>query len=101
MRFRDEIAIVIDRYDRARVGGTLIRVHQEDMCQAHGLPPTKKYENEGGPSVRQIVDLLRNHSISPDEDVQRFIDAIAYNWQKHEELTVDDSPIQLHQPEGA
>lgn len=80
MRFRDEIAIVIDRYDRDRVDGTLIRVHQEDMCQAHGLPPTRKYENEGGPGVRQIVDILRNHSSRSDEDVQRFIDAIAYNW---------------------
>lgn len=80
MRFRDEIAIVIDRYDRARLDGHLIRVHQEDMCQAHGLPPTKKYENEGGPGNHQIVELLRNNSSSPDEDVQRFIDAVALNW---------------------
>jgi serine/threonine-protein kinase HipA len=80
MRFRDEIAIVIDRYDRARVDGTLLRVHQEDMCQTHGLSPTKKYENEGGPGVIRIVDILRNHSSRSDEDIQRFIDAIVYNW---------------------
>jgi serine/threonine-protein kinase HipA len=79
-RFRDEIAIVIERYDRARVGGTLVRVHQEDMCQALGLPPTKKYENEGGPGVHKIVELLRNYSSRPEEDTQRFMDAIAYNW---------------------
>ncbi len=80
VRFRNEIAIVIDRYDRARIDGTLIRVHQEDMCQAHGRPPTKKYENEGGPSARDIVDILRNNSSSPEDDVERFVDAIAYNW---------------------
>jgi len=79
-RFRDETAIVIERYDRARAAGALVRIHQEDMCQAHALPPTKKYENEGGPGVRRIVDLLRNHSSRREEDVQNFIDAIAYNW---------------------
>ncbi len=48
MRFQDEIAIVAERYDRARVRGEWIRVHQEDLCQALGLPPTKKYESDGG-----------------------------------------------------
>src|SRR5262249_38389837 len=50
MRFKDEIAIVIDRYDRQRAGNDIIRVHQEDVCQALGIMPTKKYQNEGGPS---------------------------------------------------
>jgi serine/threonine-protein kinase HipA len=50
------------------------------MCQALGLHPTRKYENDGGPGVRRIVELLRNQSSSPDEDVQSFIDAIAFNW---------------------
>jgi serine/threonine-protein kinase HipA len=53
---------------------------REDMCQALGLPPTKKYENEGGPQVQEIADLLRNHSSRPEEDVQSFLDAIAFNW---------------------
>lgn len=80
MRFRDEIAIVIDRFDRARVAGRMFRLHQEDMCQAHGLPPTAKYENQGGPGIGAIVELLRNHSSRPEEDVQRFIDAVIFNW---------------------
>ena len=79
-RFGDETAIVIERYDRAPVAGAVVRVHQEDVCQAHGLSPTRKYENERGPGVRKIVDLLRSHSSRPHEDVQNFIDAIAYNW---------------------
>lgn len=58
-RFGYETAIVIERYDRARVAGAIVRVHQEDMCQAHGLSPTRKYENERGPGVRKIIDLLR------------------------------------------
>jgi serine/threonine-protein kinase HipA len=80
MRFGGEAAIVIERYDRANVAGTVVRVHQEDMCQAHGLPPTKKYENEGGPGIFKIVDLLRNQSSDAEEDVDSFLDAIAFNW---------------------
>jgi serine/threonine-protein kinase HipA len=46
MRFGAEIAIVIERYDRQRKGNDIIRVHQEDICQALGIMPTKKYQNE-------------------------------------------------------
>jgi serine/threonine-protein kinase HipA len=50
------------------------------MCQALALHPTRKYENDGGPGVRKIVDLLREYSSHPEDDVQRFLDAIAFNW---------------------
>jgi serine/threonine-protein kinase HipA len=79
-RFRDEIAIVIERYDRIQSRGERLRVHQEDMCQALALHPARKYENDGGPGVRKIVDLLREHSTQPGDDVQSFLDAIAFNW---------------------
>ena len=80
MHFKDEVAIVIERYDRVRVSGTLRRVHQEDMCQAMGIAPTRKYENEGGPGIRDIVGLLTAHSAKPKEDVTTFLDSVAYNW---------------------
>ena len=80
MRFEDEIAIVVERYDRVPMRGVLRRVHQEDMCQVLALPPTQKYESEGGPGVRQILDFLRTYSSNPQEDVAAFLDAIAMNW---------------------
>jgi len=79
-RFEDEVAIVIDRYDRIHIGGIWHRVHQEDLCQALGVPPTRKYQNEGGPGAVQIVALLRDYSRTPAPDVQNFLDAIAFNW---------------------
>jgi serine/threonine-protein kinase HipA len=80
MHFKDEIAIVVERYDRARVAGTLHRVHQEDICQALGIPPTHKYQNEGGPGIRDIVGLLDDNSSLPREDVTTFLDSVVYNW---------------------
>jgi serine/threonine-protein kinase HipA len=80
MRFKEEIAIVIERYDRLPKGNDIIRVHQEDVCQSQGIMPTKKYQNEGGPSPRDIIQLLRTYSTDREEDVDTFIGALGFNW---------------------
>ena len=56
-------AFVTTRYDR-QVGddGTIVRVHQEDFCQALGVLPSRKYEDEGGPSMADMVRLVREAS---------------------------------------
>lgn len=79
-RFKDEIAIVVERYDRIPSGNEIIRVHQEDMCQARGIMPTRKYQNEGGPGIKDIAELLRTYSSARDEDVKTFIHAAGLNW---------------------
>lgn len=80
LRFEDEIAIVVERHDRRWTGTGFLRVHLEDICQALGLAPTLKYENEGGPGARAVVTLLRSVSGRPEEDVHRFVDAMAFHW---------------------
>ena len=60
--------------------GEIARVHQEDLCQALGERPERKYQNAGGPAPPQIASLLRAFSAQPDEDVERFRDALIYNW---------------------
>jgi serine/threonine-protein kinase HipA len=80
MRFKDEVAIVVERYDRQQKGNDIIRVHQEDICQALGIMPTKKYQNEGGPSAANIVDLLRTYSTDRDTDLDTFGAALGFNW---------------------
>lgn len=79
-RFGDEVAIVVERYDRVRLGGVLHRVHQEDMCQALAVMPTRKYESDGGPGVTDIAALLARHSAEEVVDVARFLDANVLNW---------------------
>lgn len=84
LSFAGERAVVVDRYDRLPAGaGAVARVHQEDMCQALGLPPSSKYQSEGGPSPEQIIDLIRR-VVRPapvaDVEVARFVDALALNW---------------------
>jgi serine/threonine-protein kinase HipA len=80
MRFKDEIAIVIERYDRVHAGNVWQRVHQEDTCQALSIQPTRKYQSDGGPGVRDIVGLLKTFSSKSREDIGTFLDAVYYNW---------------------
>lgn len=80
MQFDGELAIVLTRYDRVRTSAGWIRVHQEDFCQAMGIVPTRKYQNDGGPGARAIIDLLRTYSSAGPQDEATFIDALALNW---------------------
>ncbi|HEX8210597.1 MAG TPA: type II toxin-antitoxin system HipA family toxin [Longimicrobium sp.] len=78
--FDGETTIVVERYDRRRVGDRVVRVHQEDLCQAMSVPPTLKYEADGGPGAPESVTLLIEHSTDPESDVGTFLDALALNW---------------------
>lgn len=77
MHFEDQVAIVVERYDRLRDGNAVVRVHQEDCCQALGVLPVNKYENVGGPGARAIATLLRERSRSSQEDLDTFLGALA------------------------
>lgn len=50
--------LVAERYDRIQIDGRWHRIHQEDCCQAVGVDPGSKYENEGGPGFARIMTLL-------------------------------------------
>ena len=78
--FEDEPAIVVERYDRTGCAGSIRRLHQEDMCQVLGLPPTRKYQNEGGPGCAELSEAIRTHSGKPCEDAWTFARAIMLNW---------------------
>ncbi|HWU75419.1 MAG TPA: type II toxin-antitoxin system HipA family toxin [Rhodanobacter sp.] len=69
-RFEDQKALVVERFDRtpARDGKYWLRIPQEDFCQVTGLPPNRKYESDGGPGIRRIMDILRG---SEDADTDR------------------------------
>jgi serine/threonine-protein kinase HipA len=81
-RFGDEAALVVERYDRTVVQSALVRVHQEDLCQALGREPSEKYQFEGGPTPAEIVGLFRSlmSASAADDATWRFLDALAWNW---------------------
>jgi serine/threonine-protein kinase HipA len=64
--------LVAERYDRVQGPDGWHRVHQEDCCQALGIHPVLKYENEKGPGFKQIMSLL-DSSDDPPLDRERLM----------------------------
>jgi serine/threonine-protein kinase HipA len=77
---RDRPYLLVERYDRA-VGadGQVRRIHQEDFCQALGIPPETKYASEGGPTFKDCFELLRRIAERPAVDVLKLLDAVIFN----------------------
>lgn len=73
---------VVERYDRVRdvATGRVKRLHQEDFCQALGVPSSNKYEAEGGPSLKACFDLVRQVSSDPTGDLLRLLDWVIFNF---------------------
>lgn len=78
----DERAICVERYDRVGIGEDVVRIHQEDLCQALGIDPVDKYESDSGPSVPAISALLTRciGGEAAQSARERFADALALNW---------------------
>lgn len=78
--FGDTKALAIERFDRRWTkDGRLLRLPQEDCCQALSVPPTLKYQNEGGPGMVDVLDLLKG-SDTPLEDQEIFLKAQLVFW---------------------
>lgn len=79
--FQDAPAIVIERYDRqVSSDGNVIRIHQEDLCQALSVSPTCKYAEQGGPTTPQIIDLLKRTGVNAKDNVYRFVLYLFFNY---------------------
>jgi serine/threonine-protein kinase HipA len=75
-------AAVVVRYDRVvELDGSILRIHQEDLCQALGYPAWQKYERDGGPGLGHIGALLRRlPATTRRESATRLLDALAFNY---------------------
>jgi serine/threonine-protein kinase HipA len=72
--------LVVERFDRHWTGDRrLLRLPQEDCCQALSVPPTRKYQSDGGPGMKEILALLKG-SDEPTEDLATFMRAGVIFW---------------------
>lgn len=71
--------LLIERYDREIKDKKIKRVHQEDFCQALGSNSLYKYQNEGGPTLKDCFDLLRKVS-QPAVDRNKLAERVVFNY---------------------
>ena len=78
--FGKTAALVIERFDRKWTDDArLLRLPQEDFCQALSYPPSLKYQNQGGPGIVEGLDLLKG-SDTPAEDQKAFLKTQILFW---------------------
>lgn len=71
---------IVKRFDRERTtDGKVIRIHQEDFCQALGILPEQKYESEGGPALNRCFDLINRSSVRPAADRMALLRWVIFN----------------------
>jgi serine/threonine-protein kinase HipA len=72
--------LVVERFDRVWTkDGRLLRLPQEDCCQALSIPPSRKYESDGGPGISDLIGLLKG-SDYPQEDQRILFKAQIVFW---------------------
>ncbi|WP_206956829.1 type II toxin-antitoxin system HipA family toxin [Trinickia acidisoli] len=80
MTFGSQKVLCVERFDRTYGrNGALLRLPQEDFCQALGVSPHRKYEAHGGPGIREIAGILQQ-SQRASEDISNFLRAHILYW---------------------
>jgi serine/threonine-protein kinase HipA len=92
--------IVVERYDRVvSADGAVERIHQEDFCQATGVPPEQKYEDDGGPSLQRIAGILE--AVAEPNSLEKLLQAVTVNALIANGDAHAKNFSLLHQPSGA
>lgn len=80
MTFGTRRVLVVERFDRRwRGDDALLRLPQEDCCQAMSIPSAQKYQNSGGPGMASILQLLQR-SDEPQKDQMDFFKSQILFW---------------------
>ncbi len=79
-RVRKWECLLVTRYDRRTNDDATERLHQEDFCQALGVPTARKYQAEGGPSTTDCFALLRRAAAVPAGETPRLLDYLALGF---------------------
>ena len=78
--FGETRALAVTRFDRVWTRDKrLLRVPQEDLCQALSVPPSQKYEPDGGPGMARMLEFLKG-SDDPFGDQRLFLKAQIVFW---------------------
>jgi serine/threonine-protein kinase HipA len=106
-RLADREFLLVERYDRARDDRGVRRLHQEDVCQALGIPSRRKYQSEGGPGLVDCFALLRHAVPVPAREVLKLLDAVVLSFlvgnhdahaKNYALLYLPDSPTAILSP---
>lgn len=80
IEYRDDLlSVLVERYDREITERGVEKLHQLDFCQLLNIPSSKKYEAEGGPSLRDCFEVVRTHTSEPALQTKRLLKWVIFN----------------------
>jgi serine/threonine-protein kinase HipA len=88
------------RFDRIERDGSVLRLHQEDFCQALAVDPAHKYEHDGGPGIERCAETIRLHSVAPELDLDRLVRWVGFSYLVGNEDAHAKNLALLHLPGG-
>lgn len=82
-RVGDADCLIVSRFDRRESGEKIVRIHQEDVCQASGIDARDqrgraKYERAGGPSLRALAELLDTYAVDQVAQLERLVAVVTF-----------------------
>ena len=77
---RDRKYLEIERYDRQIKDENIFRIHQEDFCQVMGVLARRKYQQDGGPKIRDCYNAIIEYSTRAAADATKFMEQIVFNY---------------------
>jgi len=80
-QFEEIKTLIVTRFDRkySEDGSWIVRLPQEDFCQAKGISPLQKYQSDGGPGITEIMEILLGSSAA-EVDRRRFFKTQLVFW---------------------
>ncbi len=78
LTFENQKVLSVKRFDRVVNEDSILRLPQEDFCQVLGVPSQQKYQSDGGPNSKDIIDILKGSSNT--KDPENFFKALIVNW---------------------
>ena len=100
-RAEDQTYLLVRRYDRHRSGPDkpLTRIHQEDFCQAMAIPSKRKYQEDGGPTLRDCF-LLLEKTAAPAKERLKLLKIVIFNFLVGNMDAHGKNFSLLHSPKG-
>jgi serine/threonine-protein kinase HipA len=79
-QFEDQKVLIVERFDRRLSSDKswILRLPQEDMCQATGTSALRKYESDGGPGIERIMPLLAGSTRAMEDRRDFFMTQIVF-----------------------
>lgn len=76
--FEDQQVLIVERFDRDIAADHITRLPQEDFCQALGVPPARKYENDGGPGIDDALRLLSGSTEATNDRIRFLVTQLCF-----------------------